>query len=521
MRGTKCKQPHQCKRVAQNANPQLGISKCTLSPSERERHNPSTPRLTMSLVREQLGSYYCNSFPVREIFTWLHKGREAEAVRREFVFVSRSGIFSRNIRFSTELEFRDMLMQQVPSRIDVGPQFNTLCRPGDEWIAVSNAYNSKQVQHYAESVRTQEWNDKQLAMKYASILHSESTRQWTPNQVRQTESKIRVLDPNIMHVPIRRELVFDIDLTDYDDVRVCCQGKVVCAKCWILVYAAVLVLEDTLRNKLNFKHLLWVYSGRRGVHCWVSDEEAMVLNDTQRESIVNGFLQRPSILGYQSQNQHCHEHLARAYALLVPVYEQKWLPAQHGLKYTDFAEYLDPRIRPHFQPSSDGQVALQRYFEFVHQINRFILSPELRSRPGAYSIRDCRLRMVMQTLFPRIDRQVTVKMGHLLKLPFCVHPDTKQLCLPFSIDSYENVMEARNSPKLEDLQDKYSEWNVMQNKFRASSDLMGNHSSAIRMGLFQQQIETVRPAVMPPKAPTSPMQRLERAFASDGFSLRD
>lgn len=86
--------------------------------------------------------------------------------------------------------------------------------------------------------------------------------------------------------PLQRELVFDIDMTDYDPVRTCCSGADICRRCWAFISAAVQVLHSSIRDQFGYQHLLWVYSGRRGIHLWISDKEAMALTDDQRKALV-------------------------------------------------------------------------------------------------------------------------------------------------------------------------------------------------------------------------------------------
>ena len=48
--------------------------------------------------------------------------------------------------------------------------------------------------------------------------------------------------------------------------------------------------------------------------------------------------------------------------------------------------------------------------------------------------------LVFAYLYPRIDAHVSTNINHLLKLPFCVHPKTGNICVPFDPNNYENFV---------------------------------------------------------------------------------
>jgi DNA primase small subunit len=75
-------------------------------------------------------------------------------------------------------------------------------------------------------------------------------------------------------------------MTDYDPIRTCCSNADICKRCWVFISAAVHVIDQAIREQFGYQHLLWVYSGRRGIHLWISDKEAMELTDDQRKALV-------------------------------------------------------------------------------------------------------------------------------------------------------------------------------------------------------------------------------------------
>ena len=168
--------------------------------------------------------YYANFFPYEMYFSWLGRGEVDQFQRREFSFTLENDVYFRFQSYKSSDELKKKLIQYCPKKIDIGAMYNVL----------------------------------------------------------PTEHK--TADP---FFPQEKEIVFDIDMTDYDDIRTCCQEAKLCNKCWKYMIVAYKILDKILREDFGFEHILYAFSGRRGIHAWLCDERARKLKDDGRIAIAN------------------------------------------------------------------------------------------------------------------------------------------------------------------------------------------------------------------------------------------
>lgn len=204
------------------------------------------------------------------------------------------------------------------------------------------------------------------------------------------------------------------------------------------------ILDRGLREDFGFQHILFVYSGRRGVHAWVCDERARRLTDEQRSAVANYFaVYRGQEKGLAKLALGAEEHpaVARAAELLQPLFLGRLLPEQRLLSTPERREtvlgYLLPqgealaaRVRRRWERcEADGDVAMWRALE-EETAAEVAACHRARDLKGARALERGLRAIVFAHAYPRLDLEVSKKMNHLLKAPFCVHPKTGRVCVP-------------------------------------------------------------------------------------------
>ncbi|XP_022326360.2 DNA primase small subunit-like [Crassostrea virginica] len=376
-------------------------------------------RYDAASLPDLLPIYYKKLFPYGLYYRWLNYGGVPKSyfTNREFSFTLKDDVYIRYQSFADQQEMEKEIQKKCPYKIDIGAVFSH--KPKDHKTVKAAAFQAQE-----------------------------------------------------------KELVFDIDMTDYDDVRNCCSGADICEKCWPLMQIAVKILDRALEEDFGFEHRLWVYSGRRGVHCWVCDETARKLSQTGRTAVAEYL---SLVRGGEHQNKKVsldfpslHPFISHSLEIVkarfddYAVKRQDFLGDEEKQKkvlslITD--EKIRNQLEDNFQKEFHDGVSKTAWPVMKKWIN-----DNKNNTPSNKGTKYIVEEIMLQYCYPRLDVNVSKGVNHLLKSPFCVHPKTGRVCVPFDpkkVDDFDpmavpmisEILEELNSVEKEDSNKKTKEFN--------------------------------------------------------------
>ena len=336
--------------------------------------------------------------------------------RREFSFCLSGDIYVRYQSFADCNELEKAILAKVPEKIDIGPVYN----------------------------------------------------------IKPKESKNLILE---VFKAEERELVFDIDMTDYDEVRTCCTGADICPNCWPFMIIAAKILNRALREDFGFKHLLWVYSGRRGIHCWVADKRARKLVNESRSSIAEyltviegGELKAKKV--FLDGQYGIHPSIKLALDIIDKHFDSLMLDKQKILEssqqITAITELCaDPELKQMLRKELLDQkfkTCAQKWEQIEKLSEDYFRNINIRQTKAKnkFFVEEVKL----QLCYPRLDINVTKGVNHLLKTPFSVHPKTGRICVPIDfnqIDSFDPFQVPNVSALCKQMDDKIDSQSMTTN----------------------------------------------------------
>ena len=342
--------------------------------------------------------YYANFFPYEMYFSWLGRDEVEQFQRREFSFTLENDVYFRFQSYKSCEELKNKLIQYCPKKIDVGAMYNVL----------------------------------------------------------PTEHK--TADPFFAQ---EKEIVFDIDMNDYDDIRTCCQEAKLCSKCWKYMIVAYKILDKILKEDFGFKHILYAFSGRRGIHAWLCDERARVLRDDGRIAIANYIKYKIGNVKMEI-TQGLKNPLHPAYVRALKICDQYFidiLNEQDLLNNEKGQNLLMALIKAYFHKDFDeakivevfSNPEIKKSSQKLNEIKDILLK---NKKDFSETLDLCINDFKLNILYPRLDINVSTHINHLLKSPFCIHPKTGLVAVPLS---EEDILKFNidNIPRLDQLMDYY------------------------------------------------------------------
>ncbi|PVV02123.1 hypothetical protein BB560_003435 [Smittium megazygosporum] len=339
-----------------------------------------------------MDQYYKRLFPFETFYKWLNYSTKEPTQylkNREFSFTIENDIYLRYQSFASFEEMKREIIAKCPNKIDIGAIYN-------------------------------------IPPKLAKTVQS------------------GVLKPQ------EKELVFDIDMTDYDDIRTCCTGGDICHKCWGWMSAAMKILNEALRalqldnsaRKAIINYLSVIRGGEdqsKKVNIGIGENHPHIQRSLK---IANSYFKKV-VLG--SQNVLKFPSGWKKMLEIIPVNDLKTrLDAKWSKENEELGIPNNPKINGSVNSSAKDEdidmdtesISIERWEELVDCLEQ---EGNKKSKERIYPA-TLISEIVLQYVYPRLDENVSTHLNHLLKSPFCIHPKTGKVCVPIGhheIDKFD------------------------------------------------------------------------------------
>lgn len=231
---------------------------------------------------------------------------------------------------------------------------------------------------------------------------------------------------------------------------------------------AVKILNQALSDDFGFKCLLWVFSGRRGIHCWVCDDSARRLNNEERTAIINYLavhVGNEMAGGLANLQRPLHPALERACEVLYDDFDEIMMKGQEILN----DKKQEAKILSCIMDKGNKEQVIDNWANTDDPSEKWqMLIKIIKANPEGQKAKDEKVhtkrkgieeltlpRILITYLYPRLDINVSKEINHLLKSPFCVHPKTGKICVPFNPETVEQF-DTNNVPTLTSVLNEYN-----------------------------------------------------------------
>lgn len=328
--------------------------------------------------------------------------------------------------------------------------------------------------------RNFEKNDKtikNLLMKEApsSIHMGKLLTNMTFHELDNNTTNINIIKQPVF-ITIEKEFVFDIDSSDYDidqnkpdDTKLLCKAygnlqqnnnieslrvcpckfkKTACSLCWYLMGAASIVIRYFMINLFDVKNILWVYSGNRGIHCWVREPMLMESDENIRKCVMEMMIMNSdeNIFNNLTNQKDFFDKLFTSE--LYPYFKKMIIKNKILLKLieplififiSNYYKLIEQPLKDNWN-EIDNKISLLNDNDKINELNltKFInfekFSKNIKWEFNKNKLPEPYIFIVFRLLYPIFDSNVTTQMDHLLKLPFSIHKSTRRLSYPINFD---------------------------------------------------------------------------------------